>query len=278
MLGTNVLEDLWLNTYEMVNKPEFWLNIGSVVLKIIFIYVGAKIFISIFKKTVERVFRERANGPMRLTDRRARTLTSLLNNIAVNVIYFIAILLILSELNISLGPLLAGAGVVGLAVGFGAQSLVKDVITGFFIIYEDQFSVGDFIMTGKYSGTVEEIGLRVTKIQEWTGQKHMIPNGSITEVTNYSKSNSLAVVDLTFAWKEDITQVEKMLKQSSMRVYEQEDRMVGEPQVLGVQELSGTSFVIRITAECLPMKHEDVARSLRKVLKESLEQHGIELK
>ena len=108
-------------------------------------------------------------------------------------------MLILGQVGLNLGPLLAGAGVLGLAIGFGAQSLVKDVITGFFIIFEDQFGVGDVIQIDQFKGTVEEIGIRVTRIKSWTGEVHIIPNGNIKQVTNFSTYNSIAVVDVSIA-------------------------------------------------------------------------------
>ncbi len=109
---------------------------------------------------------------LRVSERREATLLKLLQNVLTYFIYSMAILMILSTLTINVSAVLAGAGIVGLAVGFGAQSLVKDVITGFFIIFEDQFSVGDVIRVGQFEGTVEEIGLRTTKIKSWTGELH----------------------------------------------------------------------------------------------------------
>lgn len=111
------------------------------------------------------------------------------------------------------GALLAGAGVAGLAIGFGAQSLVKDVISGFFIIFEDQFSVGDYVVVSKAEGTVEEIGLRTTKIKSWTGERHVIPNGNITEVINYSVHNGLAVVDINIPYESNIEEVEQDIEE-----------------------------------------------------------------
>ncbi|MDV2887601.1 mechanosensitive ion channel, partial [Alkalihalophilus pseudofirmus] len=115
------------------------------------------------------------------------------------VVYFIALMMVLSVFGIDAKALIAGAGVVGLAVGFGALSLVKDVISGFFIIFEDQFSVGDHIRVGEFEGNVETIGLRTTKLKSWTGELHILPNGNITEVTNFSVNNSIAVIDIAIA-------------------------------------------------------------------------------
>lgn len=271
------LYDLMLNTYSLLTDTTFWLMIGTVLIKILVIYIVAKVVVSMLKKAIENIFRERSAGPITISEKRGKTLTALLNNVVVNVVYFIAILLIVDELGFPLAPLLAGAGVIGLAIGFGAQSIVRDVITGFFIIYEDQFAVGDFVDTGKNSGTVQEIGLRITKIKEWTGQVHMIPNGLIAEVTNFSKENSIAVVDVGIAYEENIANAEAVIMEVLKEVYEQEENMVVEPTVMGVQDLGDSDVVIRVAAECNPMTHFAIARKLRRAIKDRFDQKGIEI-
>lgn len=271
------LYDLMLNTYSLLTDTTFWLMIGTVLIKILVIYIVAKVVVSMLKKAIENIFRERSAGPITISEKRGKTLTALLNNVVVNVVYFIAILLIVDELGFPLAPLLAGAGVIGLAIGFGAQSIVRDVITGFFIIYEDQFAVGDFVDTGKNSGTVQEIGLRITKIKEWTGQIHMIPNGLIAEVTNFSKENSIAVVDVGIAYEENIANAEAVIIEVLKEVYEQEENMVVEPTVMGVQDLGDSDVVIRVAAECNPMTHFAIARKLRRAIKDRFDQKGIEI-
>src|SRR5699024_11522937 len=128
----------------------------------------------------------------------------LLQNVLSYVIGFIAIMMILDTFHVPIKTMLAGAGVVGLAIGFGAQSLVKDVIAGFFIIFEDQFSVGDYIETGEMEGDVEVIGLRNTKLRSYFGQQYVIPNGKQDSVTNYSVTNGFAMVEVTLPYETDI--------------------------------------------------------------------------
>src|SRR5690625_635199 len=140
----------------------------------------------------------------RVSDRREKTLHKLLDNTLVYSIYIIVFMTILQTLGVKVGALLAGAGVAGLAIGFGAQSLVKDIIAGFFIVFEDQFSVGDYVSVSGAEGTVEEIGLRTTKIKSWTGERFVIPNGNISEVINYSIHNGLAIVDINIPYESDI--------------------------------------------------------------------------
>lgn len=262
---------------EWITNPEIWLAIAFVVLKIILIYMAAKIVVNILKSTIERIFKERSSGPIHFSEKRSKTLITLLNNITRNVIYFIAIIMILSELGFPILPLLAGAGVLGLAIGFGAQNLVRDVITGFFIIYEDQFSVGDVIKTSGYTGTVQEIGLRVTKIKEWTGELYILPNGTITELTNFSRENSIGELEVAIAYQQDISQAEDALAEILDKIYQDEDNLVGPPVILGVEDLAGSKIVLKITVECLPMTHLPVLRRLRKGIKEHFEQKEIEI-
>src|SRR5690625_5855916 len=160
------------------------------------------------KRIIERAFLNRRHLPIQISSRREQTLSKLLTNILMYLIAFIVIVMILDILGVPISTLLAGAGVAGLAIGFGAQSLVKDVISGFFIIFEDQFSVGDYILINNLEGTVEEIGLRTTKVQSWTGEQHIIPNGDISMVTNYSIHNGISVVEINVTYENDIKQVE----------------------------------------------------------------------
>lgn len=182
--------------WNKIADPEMWLNIMFSSIRIIIIFIITRIVIKVVYRIIDRSMERKQEGKIRVNPRRFVTVGELLKNATSITCNFIMILLLLSEINIQVGPLLASAGVLGLAIGFGAQGLVKDVITGFFIILEDQFAVGDVIQTGTYKGTVEVIGLRTTKLVSWQGEVHIIPNGAIASVTNYSMSNSLAVVDI----------------------------------------------------------------------------------
>jgi len=258
-------------------SEDTWLSIGEGVLKILLILLIANILIRIGKIAIRNIFKLRTLSPMGANVRRDETLAKLLDNILSYVVYFIAIMMILSVFDIDVKALLAGAGIVGLAVGFGAQSLVKDVITGFFIIFEDQFSVGDHVRIGQFEGTVETIGLRTTKLKSWTGEVHILPNGSIIEVTNFSINNSLAIVDISIAYEENIDQVQKLIEELLDRMPDQYEELVERPQLLGIQNLGPSEVILRIVAETLPMKHIGLARKMRKDVKLYLDQHGIEI-
>jgi len=260
---------------EYITNPEVWTNFLVILLKITVVFVAARILIKIANKALQHVLIEREKNPLKIDTRRTKTIGKLIGNIVSYVVNFIMILMILNLFGFRLEPLLAGAGVIGLAVGFGAQSLVKDVITGFFIIFEDQFAVGDIVQVGSFKGTVEEIGLRVTKIRSWTGEVHIIPNGSITQVTNFSIHNSLAVVDVSISYEEDIDKAMKVLKETIKSHYETNENMVAEPEVLGIQQLGASEVVMRITAECKPNTHVAVARELNAEIKKAFDANGM---
>lgn len=262
---------------EKAMNEDLWLSLGEGALKIIAIFILSGIFIKVGKVMIENVFKVRTRSPLRVSERREATLLKLLQNVLTYVVYFIAFMMILSTLTIDVSAMLAGAGIVGLAVGFGAQNLVRDIITGFFIIFEDQFSVGDFVRIGQFEGTVEEIGLRTTKIKTWTGELHILPNGNITEVTNFSLYNSMAVVDLSISYESDIKKAETVISELLHEMPAKYEDIVKTPEILGVQNLAASDVVLRIAAETLPMKHFVVARLLRKELKECLDRNGIEI-
>ncbi|WP_223595372.1 mechanosensitive ion channel family protein [Neobacillus bataviensis] len=265
---------------KLINKfqnEDTWLNLGEGLLKIIAIIVIANILIRIGKLAIHNIFKIRNLSPLSTSERREETLSKLLDNILSYVVYFIAFMMILSVLGIDVKALLAGAGIVGLAVGFGAQSLVKDVITGFFIIFEDQFSVGDHVRIGQFEGTVETIGLRTTKLKSWTGEVHILPNGSIMEVTNFSLNNSIAIIDVGIAYEEDIDKAETVIKDLLEKMPEQYEELVKAPEYLGIQNFGPSEVIIRIIAETQPMKHAAVTRKIRKDIKLELDAHGIEI-
>ncbi|MCD1261810.1 mechanosensitive ion channel family protein [Paenibacillus athensensis] len=233
--------------------------------------------IKIANKAISHMMTARKRAPLKFDQRRANTIGKLVHNLISYTVNFISILLILGQLGINLGPLLAGAGVLGLAIGFGAQSLVKDVITGFFIIFEDQFGVGDVIQIDQFKGTVEEIGIRVTRIKSWTGEVHIIPNGNIKQVTNFSLYNSLAVVDVSIAYDADVDAAVKVLKETVGELYQSSEKIVKEPEVLGVQAFGNSELRLRITAECLPNAQGEIGRLMNAEIKKKLDEHGIEM-
>lgn len=258
-------------------NEDFWVKLGAGTFKIIIILVLCMIVTKVLKVAIHNIFKMRQKAPIRISERREATLLRLLDNVITYVLYFIALIMILDTFGVEVKAILAGAGIVGLAVGFGAQSLVKDVITGFFIIFEDQFAVGDYVRIGNFEGYVEAIGLRVTKIRSWTGEVHILPNGSIAQVTNYSLNNSIAVVDVNIAYEEDIEKVEEAILELLPQLPAKYEDMVAPPELLGVQNLTNSEVVMRITCETKPMRHVSVARAIRKEVKMHLDEKGIKI-
>jgi len=264
-------------TKEVLFDQAMWLNIGIIAVKVILITIAAGIIVKLLKMIIRKSFSVRIKGPLKYNERRQQTLSKLLENIVAYVIYFMAIVAVLSAFSINVTGLIAGAGVLGLAVGFGAQNLVRDVITGFFIIFEDQFSVGDFVRIGTAEGTVEEIGLRTTKVKGAAGELFIFPNGNILDVVNFSVHNSIAVVDVNVSYKADINQIEALMGEFLGTLQDKYEQIIKPPEFLGVQSLTPTEMVIRVVAETLPMQHFAVSRGIRRDLKEFLDAHNVEV-
>ncbi|MGE7666352.1 mechanosensitive ion channel family protein [Ureibacillus composti] len=266
-----VSERIW----NYLSSQELWDFVMVASIKITAIIIVSYLVILIGKKLITRIFSLRMKTPINQSERRSRTIVKLLHSVLSYVVYFSAIIAILSALKIQVMGLLAGAGIAGLAIGFGAQSLVKDVITGFFIILEDQFGVGDYIRLNAAEGTVVEIGLRTTKIIGSTGEQYIIPNGLITDVINYSVNNSKAIIDMQVGIDADIEKVENLVTDYLKTLPEQFDELINVPTFLGVQNVVGTEVTIRIIAETKPLQHYGIARVIRRDVKDLLDKNGI---
>ncbi|ANU26911.1 mechanosensitive ion channel family protein [Planococcus versutus] len=261
----------------VLSDEAMWVGLFLVFLKVILITVAAVVLVKVLRILIRKTFSVRIKGPLLYNERRQQTLSKLLSNVVAYVVYFIAIVSILAAFTIDITGLIAGAGVLGLAVGFGAQNLVRDVITGFFIIFEDQFSVGDYVRIGAAEGTVEEIGLRTTKVKAWTGELFIFPNGNIMDVVNFSIHNSIAVVDVNISYESDIKRVEVLIMEFLENLQDRYEQIIKPAELLGVQTLKTTEIVMRITAETLPMQHFAIAREMRRDLKDFLDQRGVEI-
>lgn len=210
-------------------------------------------------------------------ERRLKTLASILRSVLKYTVYFIAGMTILDTLGVPMTSILATAGIGGLAVGFGAQNLVKDVITGFFILLEDQISVGDYVTIEGISGTVVGIGMRVTTIQGATGEINIIPNGSITKVVNYSKANNKAIVDVSISYESDIDKAVSVMRETGIQLMKENQDIVEEPNVLGIVGLGDSGITIRMITTVRPTTQWGVERELRKRIKQAFDRDGIEI-
>ena len=247
-----------------------------VILKIIFIIIFWRIVNVIINKLINNFFK--LSPKLKMDEKKSNTLSGLMRSIVRYTIYIIMFISILNVLNIPTESILAAAGLGGLAIGFGAQNLVKDVISGFFILFEDQYAVGDYVTIGSAGGTVVEVGLRTTKIRAFNGDLHIIPNGEIKIVTNHSRGNSLAIVEIGIAYEEDINKAIKVLNDVGEKYYENnKEKVVEKPLVLGVTAIGNCEVKIRMIIRTLPLKHWSVEREVRKEIKEAFDRENIEI-
>lgn len=195
---------------------------------------------------------------------RSLTVGKLLNSLARYIIWFIVGVSILGQLNIDIAPVIATAGVLGLAIGFGAQEIVKDFISGFFIIFEGAFNVGEVIEVDNFKGKVLSLGLRTTLIENWKGEVKIINNGEISGIVNFSRNKSIAVVDFGVAYKTDLSKFNEYMHEFTQTTFQKYDEIIEEPKFLGVVELASSSINMRLIAKTNTMQHFQVERDLRK--------------
>lgn len=211
---------------------------------------------------------------------RTRTMGSVLNNFITWSIAVIAVSMVLSELGVAIGALAAGAGLLGAGVGFGAQTLIRDLISGLFIVFEDQYGVGDSVNLGEISGVVEAVGLRVTQVRDIDGVLWYVRNGEILRVGNHSQGWSRAVVDVAFAYNTDVARAKSVVESSASVVASEPhntDKVIGTAEVWGIHALSGDQLVLRVVQQTKAGVADGLARELRTQLKQDIDAAGLTL-
>lgn len=251
------------------------LNFYGKLVKILMILVISRIIVAVVNIIIDRTIKGRKIIEGGMSKQRVDTLAEISKNIIKYIIYFISIIAIL-DMFINTNSILATAGIGGLAIGFGAQSLVKDVITGFFILLEDQYALGDHVKIDSYEGVVEELGVRVTKLRSFDGELHIIPNGKIEIVTNKNRGSMRAVVEIPVSYEENLDDVMRVLDKVCKNL-ENHEWVVSGPTILGVNKLSDSEILIAMAAQSLPTKQWDVQRLIRKEAKDMLDLEGIEI-
>lgn len=247
---------------ESLFKTDLLLVAGYKGLRIGAIIVVALIVARLSGLVIDRVFHPPAGTKKLLEEKRARTLSALLKTILRYTFYFLAAVLILQEFSIDTTSIIAGASILGLAVGVGAQSLVKDFITGFFIIFEDQYAVGDYIASDAMSGTVEELTFRVTKLRDASGVLHIIPNSAITRVSNYTRGHMQAVINIPVAYEADIDKVIALLEEAAREIARMPE-VQERPKVIGVVDLRPGEVIVRVVAKTVPLEQVKVEAAFR---------------
>jgi small conductance mechanosensitive channel len=210
-------------------------------------------------------------------EQRARTAAKLFRNMARAILFLITALLVVGQLGFNISPLIASAGVLGLAISFGSQSLARDFVTGFFLQLEHQFALGDVIRIGTVEGTVENITLRLVFLRDASGALHIIPNGQITQVTNLTRSWGRIAVDVDIPWK-DADRASEAVARAAEQLGKDlawADALLDPPRVTGIEKLSGGAVTLRTVVRVDPYRRDDVARDLRKRIKLALDQAGI---
>ena len=219
-------------------------------------------------------------APSLRSTQRAETIGALLRSISAFSVWVIATLMVLGELGLAIGPLIAGAGIVGIALGFGAQNLVRDFISGIFMLVEDQYGVGDIIDVGPASGTVEAVSLRTTRIRDVNGVVWHIPNGNIERIANKSQQWSRALLDFDVTYDTDVDFAGDVIERTIIKAWASDtwhDVILEEPEVWGVENLGADGVTIRVAVKTLPGKQFPVARHLRAQIKAAFDEAGIEI-
>jgi small conductance mechanosensitive channel len=267
-------------------------------LRILFILLLAWIAVKLARRFVARVARHMRDGPAitpfrdaggmplpsdvekRRREQRVDTLASVLRNVVTVGIWTIAGLIVLGEVGIDLAPLLAGAGVAGIVIGFGAQQVVRDFLAGLFMLLEDQYGVGDVIDMGEASGTVEWVSLRVTRLRDVEGVVWWVPNGQVTRVGNKSQQWSRALLDIAIAPDTDIPTATEVIQETADEMWRDpkwRDRMLDQPDVWGVEDIGVGGILLRLVVKTVPLEQWNVARELRARIKAAFDAAGVSL-
>ena len=260
-----------------------WSGFAGRSAKIALVLVLAMVFLRLGTRLADRSIRSLGTrSPLRPTsprlEQRAETLAGVARSALRIVVWTVAILLVLEEFGLNLGPLLAGASIVGVAVGFGAQSLVKDFFSGFFILVEDQYAVGDVITIADQTGTVEEINLRVTRIRALDGTVWFVPNGEIRKVGNSAKEWSRSIVDVLIPNKADLAAATAAVAEEAAALAAEEawaECVLEQPEVLGVESLGAENVTLRVSTKTTPAQRAPFARAMRSRVSSRLQREGL---
>ena len=261
-----LLLDLWDKLVSLMTD-----SIGSIIGTVITIFVSV-IIIKLVNILIKRASQKEGPNQKRIT-----TIMKVVKSIIRYAIYIVGIIVILALWGVNVLPALAGLGILGIVVGLGAQSLIQDFIAGFFIIFEHHFDVGDIVEVDSFKGEVIDIGLKTTRIRNWKQDIKIISNGSISDITNYSKSPSVAIIKVGIGYGEDIQKTIDILKKELPKYREVYPEITEDPVVLGVTELADNSVNITVIVRTKTEQHYGVERGIRQGIKELLDKNNIEI-
>lgn len=272
-------------TYQKIlEATKDWLfNNGLQILIIVLVVVIAHYTLKrVIEKIVKRMIVSKEGEDATAETKREDTLIKIFNGTISTILGLVAVLMVLSEIGIDIGPLIAGAGVIGIAVGFGGQYLIRDLITGFFIILENQYRVGDAvkIKTGELAGKVEDITLRKTILRDLDGVVHHVPNGEIATVSNMTQGISRINLNVSVAYNSDMDKVIAVTKGVCEGLFDDEyfgEKLKAAPEFLRVDNLGDSSVEIKIIGETAPGAHWELTGELRKRILAAFNKEGIEI-
>ena len=252
---------------------------GNIAIRIIAIFFISRVLVEVCALFINEFFLAPADEEVEITRQiqQRQTLAPLVLSVLRYAIYFAALIMVLREAEIDPTPLLAGAGILGVAVGLGAQTLVTDIVSGFFIIFENLYFVGDFIECAGVEGYVEEIGVRITKIRDRAGKLHAIPNGEIRKVASHSKEFVNAIVDISIAYEADIEKVVHALEKAGEQLFDENTNVLAPTRVVGILEFGGSEIVMRTSTRVKPAMDFEVANEFRRRIKEIFDREDIEI-
>lgn len=264
------------NWIDHMNWASIFKHAGIMILQLIAIWIAYLIAKGIGKSYISKTF-NRLKNKQKMSEGRAITLERLLQSMLSATLAFIIIVVVFGIFGLPIGGLIAGAGIIGLAIGFGAQGLVSDIVTGFFILSEKWIDIGDVITASGFSGVVEEVGLRTTQLRGFDGTLHFIPNRSISTVSNMSRGNMRAMVDIGISYDDDIDKAIDVLQGVCEKIAVEDDNIVDGPNVIGVQSLGSSDVVIRVIGQTKNGEQYGVQRKLLKAIKEAFDENGIDI-
>ena len=268
-------------TAAIMNSIFSWLLSHGV--RVVIIIAGIFIVRYFARAVIDRFIRKvivQGRGSKEAEKKREDTIIQVLGGVTEAIIWTVGVLMLLSEFGVAVGPIIAAAGIVGVAVGFGGQYLIRDLFSGFFMLMENQYRVGDIVCFGTTCGVVETITLRMTTLRDLDGVVHHVPHGEVTSVSNLSKQFSRVNLNIGVGYQSDLERVISVLNDVGARLAEEEgwrDMIVKPPQFLRVDDFADSAIVVKVVGDTKPGKQWDVAGELRKRIKIAFDKEGIEI-
>lgn len=252
-------------------------NIIDKIFRVIIIIIIMNITIKLGNKIINLFVKRqiKSNTRFKMDSQKAKTVGTVLKSVLKYSTYFLGIALIIGELFSNLSVAVAGIGT--FTVGLASQNLIKDIINGFFILFEDHFGIGDHVTLGEFSGIVDSIGIRTTKIRDFNGDIHLIPNGSITTVTNHSRSNMSFIVDVDIAYEEDVDKAISTIKKVCLEFQKNNSDVTDTIEVIGITSITSSSVTIRVVGKSKPLSQWKMERDLRRLIKLELDKEEIKI-